>query len=378
MQYARRLDSVSEYYFSSKLQEVATLREVGHDVINLGIGSPDLAPSPDVIKILQEDAAKSDAHSYQPYKGLPGLRSEIANFFRRNFNITLNPDTEVLPLMGSKEGIMHISMAMLNPGDRVLIPELSYPTYTSVSRLMEADIDYFPLLADQAFAPDWSFFDNYNFARTRIIWINYPHMPTGQSASQETLQKFVDLAKRHDLLLVHDNPYSFLSDDPAVSIFSIPGARDLCLELHSISKTFNMAGWRVGWVCGSAAHIDAVLRVKSNMDSGMFRPIQVAAAHALRSQERWFEDLRATYRQRRAVAMQLADLLHMQCLPGQSGMFVWGKIEQDAATRVDQLLHDYHVFLAPGHIFGQKGRNYLRISLCNTEQRIGEAIERIK
>lgn len=378
MQYARRLNSVSEYYFSSKLREVAALRDAGKDVINLGIGSPDLAPSSEVIDVLQREASKPEAHSYQPYKGLPELRQEIARFSKTYFDIDRDPATDILPLMGSKEGIMHISMAMLDPGDRVLIPELSYPTYTSVSRLLGAEIDYYHLNEDQAFAPDWSYLNDYDFSRTKLIWINYPHMPTGQSASRETLRRFVELAKENDLLLVHDNPYSFLSDDPAVSIFSIPGAEDVCVELHSMSKSFNMAGWRVGWLCGSAAHIDAVLRIKSNMDSGMFRPIQVAAAHALRSQARWFEELRATYRQRRAVAMLLADHLQMQCLPGQSGMFVWGKIDQDAASRVDELLQKHHVFVAPGHIFGQKGRNYLRISLCSTEQRIAEAIERIK
>ena len=325
MQTANRLKEVQEYYFSAKLREIRALEKEGKEVLNLGIGSPDLLPPNQVIEQLKMGSDLQGANQYQSYQGLPAFREAIAEFSKNRLNIVLNPEEEILPLMGSKEGIAHISLAYLNKGDQVLIPELGYPTYTSVTKMVEAEPIYYPLVEQDDWCPDWKFFDQLDYSKIKLLYLNYPHMPTGAKGSQEILEKFVEIAIKNKLLLIHDNPYSFILNDQPLSIFSVEGSKICALELNSLSKSFNMSGWRVGWLSGASENIKNVLRIKSNLDSGMYQPIQRAAIVALQQDERWFEQLNLTYRTRRNAVFRLLDKLNCTYRKAQSGLFVWAQ-----------------------------------------------------
>ncbi|WP_339666926.1 pyridoxal phosphate-dependent aminotransferase [Maribacter arcticus] len=379
IQTADRLKTVQEYYFSKKLREVRGLMAQGKPIINMGIGSPDLTPSEHVLKAIQNSVFEAGAHQYQSYQGLPQLREAIASFYNKRFDVTADPATEILPLMGSKEGIMHISLAFLNAGDEVLIPNPGYPTYTSVTNLVGAVPTYYDLTEDNGWFPDLEVLEEQDLSKVKIMWLSYPHMPTGATATREQFVKIVAFAKKHTILLVNDNPYSFvLNTDPA-SILSIPNAKDVCLELNSLSKTFNMAGWRVGFVLGSEEHINAILKVKSNMDSGMFYGIQKGAIAALESSDDWFVELNKVYSARRELIFQLADTLGCSYDRDAVGLFVWAKLPEGSVASeafIDQILYKKDLFITPGTIFGSNGEGYIRFSLCITEDKIKEAIAR--
>jgi len=375
------LQHVQEYYFSRKLREVRQLAAEGHPVINMGIGSPDLSPSPEVLQTLKYAVEEMGAHQYQSYQGLPELRQTIAAFYHRKFGVTLDPDSEVLPLMGSKEGIMHISMAFLNPGDRVLIPDPGYPTYSSVTRLVGAEPVAYALSETRSWFPDLEALEAAGLEGVRLMWVSYPHMPTGATADQDQFRELVDFARRNEILLVNDNPYSFVLSNRPLSILGTPGADGHVLELNSLSKTFNMAGWRVGMLLGAAPLLEAVLKVKSNMDSGMFYGIQKGAIAALQSGPGWFDHLDATYRRRRAGVFQIADRLGCTYDHRAVGMFVWARLPEgspDSETFIDRLLHEKHLFVAPGTVFGPQGEGYIRFSLCVPEVKIKEALRRLE
>ena len=376
---ANRLHTVEEYYFSKKLREVNAMKSAGAPIINLGIGSPDLAPSKTVISAITDSLADASAHKYQSYQGLPELRSAMADFYKTHYNVSLNSDNEVLPLIGSKEGIMHISMAYLNEGDAVLIPNPGYPTYTSVTKLVGAAPIFYDLKASSNWQPDLATLETMDLSKVKIMWVNYPHMPTGTKGDQTTLKALVDFAKKQSILLVNDNPYSFILNDNPSSIFNIEGANEVCLELNSLSKTFNMAGWRVGMLTGSAEHLQNVIKVKSNMDSGMFYGIQKGAIEALNSSKNWFKDLNKIYTERRALAWKLATALNCTFETTSSGMFVWAKLPSEVKSEafIDSLLHQHHIFIAPGTIFGSNGEGYIRFSLCAPKETIQTAINRV-
>ena len=377
---ANRLASVQEYYFSRKLREVAQMVQKGHLVINMGIGSPDLAPHPEVIKALSNAMEHPRAHMYQSYQGLPEFRSAIAAFYHKHYQVTLDPNAEVLPLMGSKEGIMHISMAFLNKGDQVLFPNPGYPTYAAVTKLVEAEPVLYNLTAANHWQPDFEALEALDTSRVKIMWINYPHMPTGTEAQAETFDRLIAWAKARNVLLVNDNPYSFVLTEEPQSILSRPGAMDVAIELNSLSKSFNMAGWRVGMLSGKAESIQAVLKVKSNMDSGMFFGIQQGAIAALKADNVWFESLNKIYSKRRKLVEQLATKLGAVYDPKSVGLFVWAKLPSgavDAETFIDKILQEQHIFITPGTIFGSQGEGYIRFSLCVPEATIEEAIKRI-
>ncbi|KAB7529356.1 aminotransferase class I/II-fold pyridoxal phosphate-dependent enzyme [Flagellimonas olearia] len=376
---ANRLNSVQEYYFSRKLREVRELMAQGKPIINMGIGSPDLAPSPEVLTTLRDSITDAGAHQYQSYQGLPELRAAIAAFYQQKFGVSIDPANGVLPLMGSKEGIMHISMAFLNVGDEVLLPNPGYPTYGSVTRLVEAVPRTYDLSEENGWFPDLEALSKEDLSKVKLMWVSYPHMPTGATATMEQLKSLIEFAKTNDILLVNDNPYSFVLSSNPTSILSIEGALDCTLELNSLSKTFNMAGWRVGMVLGSPENINAVLKVKSNMDSGMFYGIQKGAIAALQSGPEWFADLDKVYTERRKLMFQLADKLGCEYSEDAVGMFVWCKLPEGAPsseTFVDEVLYDKNIFIAPGTIFGSNGEGYIRFSLCVKEEKIKEAIER--
>ena len=375
---ADRLSDVTEYYFSQKLREVAGMKASGIDVINMGIGSPDLAPHPAVIEALTACSHLAHSHGYQNYQGTPALRQAIASFYEKYFHVTLHPDGEVLPMMGSKEAIMHISMAFLNPGDKVLIPNPGYPTYTSVTRLVNAEAVYYDLTPAAAWLPDFDQLEKLAEQGIKLMWINYPHMPTGAKADLADLEKLVRFAQKHDILLVNDNPYSFVLNEDPISILAIEGAKSHCLELNSLSKSFNMAGWRVGMLCGAKEFLQSVIKVKSNMDSGMFLAIQEGAVAALQLDRGWFDELNVVYQKRRKLVWQLIDQLGASYETDTSGMFVWAKLDEglDAKEYVDRLLQEKHIFIAPGDIFGSNGKGYIRFSLCVKEEAILEALQR--
>jgi LL-diaminopimelate aminotransferase len=376
---ADRLNSVQEYYFSKKLREVRGLMAQGKPIINMGIGSPDLAPSPQVLETLRNSIIDAGAHQYQSYQGLPQLRKAIADFYQQKFGVAVESDSEILPLMGSKEGIMHISMAFLNEGDKALLPNPGYPTYASVTNLVGGVPVTYDLTADNGWFPDLEELAKMDLSKVKLMWISYPHMPTGATATTEQLESLVDFARKNNILLVNDNPYSFVLSHNPTSILSIKDAKEHTLELNSLSKTFNMAGWRVGMVLGSAEHITAVLKVKSNMDSGMFYGIQMGAIAALQSGAEWFEALDRVYTKRRALMFQLADKLGCTYDTNAVGMFVWCKLPEGAGPSeefIDQVLYDKDIFIAPGTIFGSNGEGYIRFSLCVTEEKIEEAIAR--
>ena len=378
MQTANRLNEVQEYYFSAKLREIRALEKEGKEVLNLAIGSPDLLPPNQVIEQLKIGSNLPGANQYQSYQGLLAFREAIAEFSKSQLNIVLNPEDEILPLMGSKEGIAHISLAYLNKGDQVLIPELGYPTYTSVTKMVEAEPIYYPLIESNDWCPDWKFFDQLDYSKIKLIYLNYPHMPTGARGSQKILAKFVDIAIKYKILLIHDNPYSFILNDQPLSIFSVDGSKTCALELNSLSKSFNMSGWRVGWLSGASENIKNVLRIKSNLDSGMYQPIQRAAIVALQQDERWFEQLNHTYKIRRNCVFRLLDKLNCTYRKAQSGLFVWAQAPvMDIDALIDDLLVNKHIFITPGHIFGAKGRRYLRVSLCAPTEVFEQAILRL-
>ncbi|WP_420321714.1 pyridoxal phosphate-dependent aminotransferase [Flagellimonas sp.] len=376
---AERLNTVQEYYFSRKLREVRGMINEGKPIINMGIGSPDLAPSPKVLETLKAAITDIGAHQYQSYQGLPELREAIADFYQMKFGVEADPSTEILPLMGSKEGIMHISMAFLNEGDEVLLPNPGYPTYASVTKLVGAIPKTYDLKAENGWFPDLEALAQQDLSRTKIMWVSYPHMPTGATANIDQLKALVDFANTHEILLVNDNPYSFVLSNNPISILSIEGAKNCTLELNSLSKTFNMAGWRVGMILGNNEHINAVLKVKSNMDSGMFYGIQKGAIAALQSGAEWFEELDKVYTRRRALMFQLVEKLGCEYLKDAVGMFVWCKLPEGAASSeefIDRVLIEKNIFIAPGTIFGSNGEGYIRFSLCVKEEKIKEAIKR--
>ena len=377
IQASDRLNTAQEYYFSKKLKEIARLNQSGDRVINLGIGSPDLMPHDKVIARLSETIVQPDVHGYQPYQGIPELKSAISSFSKKCFNVDLGTE-EILPLIGSKEGIMHISWSYLNPGDKVLIPALGYPTYTSVTKLAGGEPVYFPLKEEEGWSPDWDFLDQLDYTGIKLLWLNYPHMPTGSRGSSEIFQRFIRLAREKGFLICHDNPYSFIQNDNPVSILSIEGAKEVCIELNSLSKTFNMAGWRIGWVSGDQSYLDPILKVKSNIDSGMFKPLQLAAIEALNLDGSWLTTLNRVYSKRKELVFNLLQKLNCSFSRDQAGLFVWAKVsENDGEALSDRVLQSSRVFITPGFIFGESGRQYVRISLCSSEKMLGEAIERI-
>ena len=376
---ANRLNTVEEYYFSKKLREVRGLMAEGRPIINMGIGSPDLDPSKEVLDAIKNAVSDKGAHQYQSYQGLPEFREAIADFYKKNYQVACNPSSEILPLMGSKEGIMHISLAFLNPGDEVLIPNPGYPTYTSVTNLVGAVPKYYDLVAKNNWFPDLAELEKQDFSKTKIMWVSYPHMPTGANASTKQFETLVAFAKKNGILLVNDNPYSFVLNANPSSILSVEGAKDVALELNSLSKTFNMAGWRVGMVLGSEDHINAVLKVKSNMDSGMFYGIQKGAIAALKSGQDWFDSFNEVYEKRQKLMFQLADKLGCDYDKNAVGMFVWAKLPNGAKSSeafIDEILYEKNIFITPGTIFGSNGEGYIRFSLCISEDKIKEAISR--
>lgn len=380
METAKRLHTVEEYYFSKKLREVAQLMAQGKPVINMGIGSPDMAPAPEVLEALSRSLTDPKAHQYQSYQGLPELRQAIAAFYKEYFNVKIDFNSEVLPLMGSKEGILHISMAFLNEGDEVLIPNPGYPTYTSVTNLVQATPVYYDLVADNNWLPDINALEKRDLSKVKIMWLGYPHMPTGAKANKQLFVDLVAFAKRNKILLVNDNPYSFVLNEDQLSILSIEGAKDIALELNSLSKTFNMAGWRVGMMLGNEENINAVLKVKSNMDSGMFYGIQKGAIKALQSSADWFKNLNRIYKRRRDLIFKLADKLNCSYDKNAVGMFVWAKLPEgvDSSEKfIDDILNEKSIFITPGTIFGSNGEGYIRFSLCVSENKIKEAINRL-
>ena len=375
---AKRLQTVEEYYFSSKLREVRQLISEGKPIINMGIGSPDLAPDESVIAAIQNAVKDENAHQYQSYQGLPELRKGMADFYKNHFAVDLNFNSELLPLMGSKEGIMHISLAFLNEGDEVLIPNPGYPTYTSVTKLVGAEPVFYDLTEANNWEPNFEVLEQRDLSKVKLMWINYPHMPTGATGSLHLFQKLVDFAKKHQILLVNDNPSSFVLNDNPMSILQAKGAKDIALELHSLSKTFNIAGWRVGFVLGNSEMIDAILKVKSNMDSGMFYGIQKGAIEALKSDQSWFRNLNETYNERRLLVFKLAQKLGCTFDKNAVGLFVWAKLPGaiDAEKFIDTILNEKHIFITPGTVFGSNGAGYIRFSLCVKASEIQKAIER--
>ena len=381
IQTADRLKTVQEYYFSKKLREVRGLMAKGRPIINMGIGSPDLAPSKSVINAIQNAVTDKGAHQYQSYQGLPELREAIADFYKSKFDVEADALSEILPLMGSKEGIMHISMAFLNEGDGVLIPNPGYPTYTSVSKLVGANPIYYDLVEDKGWFPDLEWLEKEDLTNVKLMWISYPHMPTGASASKKQFEKLIAFAQRNNILLINDNPYSFVLNDNPLSILSVEGAKDVALELNSLSKTFNMAGWRVGMVLGNSENLQSILKVKSNMDSGMFYGIQKGAIAALGSSQEWFDDLNKVYSARKELMLKLVEKLGCTYDSTSVGMFVWARLPHgvpSAEKFIDDILYDKDIFITPGTIFGSQGEGYIRFSLCASTEVLEEAISRVK
>lgn len=378
---ANRLNGIGEYYFSQKLREIDEMNRAGKAVINLGIGSPDRAPDADVVNVLQTESAKPNVHAYQSYKGAPALREAMAAWYQKWYGVELDAASEILPLIGSKEGIMHICMTYLNEGDEALIPNPGYPTYSSAVKLAGGKCVYYNLSEEQAWMPDFHALAQQDLSRVKVMWVNYPHMPTGQLPTAALFQKLVHFGRKHNILICHDNPYSFILNENPMSLLSVEGAKDVVIELNSLSKSHNMAGWRVGMLCGAKERIDEVLRFKSNMDSGMFLPLQLAAAKALSLDESWHRSLNEVYRERREKVFELLDLLTCSYSKNQVGLFVWAKVSQDyedGYALSDEVLHNAAVFITPGGIFGSEGNGYVRVSLCSTVENLDKAIGRIK
>jgi len=376
---AERLHSVEEYYFSRKLKEVNQLIANGKPIISLGIGSPDLQPPTEVIDALTKALVSPNAHKYQSYQGLPELREGISSFYKNNYQVDLNANTEVLPLMGSKEGIMHISMAYLNKGDQVLIPNPGYPTYQSVTKLLEAEPVFYELDTANNWLPDLEALEQQDLSRVKLMWVNYPHMPTGAQPSENLFKDLVAFAKKHNILIINDNPYSFILNENPTSILSVEGAKDCCLELNSLSKTFNLAGWRVGMVVGDNKYITDILKVKSNMDSGMFYGIQKGAIEALKCSKTWFDSINKVYAERRDLVWKLAEALHCTYDKNATGLFVWAKLPEniEAEAFIDKILYEKDIFITPGTVFGSQGEGYIRFSLCAQIEDLKETIKRV-
>lgn len=378
---ANRLSSVSEYYFSKKLKEVAEMNKQGKNVINLGIGSPDLPPSDNTIKVLSEAATQSNNHGYQPYVGIPELRKAFSEWYKKWYNVDLDATKEIQPLIGSKEGILHISLAFLNPGDGVLVPNPGYPTYTSVSNLVEAKIFPYELDENNNWEPKFDELEKMDLSSIKLMWVNYPNMPTGANATQALLEKLVAFGKKHGIVIVNDNPYSFILNDNKLSILQIEGAKDICIEMNSMSKSHNMAGWRMAMLASNSQFVEWILKVKSNIDSGQFKPMQLAAVEALKNSSDWHDEMNAIYRKRREYAEKIMDLLGCDFDKKQVGLFLWGKIPDSykgSEELADKVLFDANVFITPGFIFGSAGERYIRISLCCNETMLKEAISRIE
>jgi aspartate/methionine/tyrosine aminotransferase len=379
---SNRLEGIGEYYFATKLREIAELNKAGKQIINLGIGSPDLPPHPDVIKTLQEEAAKDNVHAYQSYNGSPVLREAIAEWYKKYYEVdNIDPAKEILPLLGSKEGIMHICMTYLNQGDQVLIPNPGYPTYTSAVKLAGGTPLYYELTAENNWAPDFDSLEKSDLSKVKLMWVNYPQMPTGQQPNKSLFEKLVAFGKQHHILICHDNPYAFILNDHPESLLAVEGAKEVVIELNSLSKSQNMAGWRVGMLIAGEDRVNEILRFKSNMDSGMFLPVQLAAAKALSLDQSWYDSVNKIYTERREKVFELLDLLYCTFSKTQVGMFVWAKIPaiyKDGYALSDKVLYDANVFITPGGIFGTAGNNYIRVSLCGSMEKFNEAIKRVK
>ena len=378
---AERLGSVSEYYFSRKLKEVAKMNAEGKNVISLAIGSPDMPPSKATVDELCRVAKLPEAHGYQPTMGTPELRKAMSQWYKRWFDVDLNPDNEIQPLIGSKEGILHVTLAFVNPGDKVLVPNPGYPTYTSLSKLLGAQVVNYNLRPENDWQPDFEELESMDLSGVKLLWSNYPNMPTGANARRETYEKLVDFAKRHNIVVVNDNPYSFILNNHPISLLQVPGAKDCCIEFNSMSKSHNMPGWRVGLAASNSQFIQWILKVKSNIDSGMFRAMQLAAATALEAEADWYEGNNENYRNRRHLAGEIMKTLGCTYDEKQVGMFLWGKIPascKDVEELTEKVLHEARVFITPGFIFGSNGARYIRISLCCKDNKLAEALERIK
>ncbi len=379
---SNRLEGIGEYYFATKLREIAELNKAGKQIINLGIGSPDLPPHPDVIKTLQEEAAKDNVHAYQSYNGSPVLREAIAEWYKKYYEVdNIDPAKEILPLLGSKEGIMHICMTYLNQGDQVLIPNPGYPTYTSAVKLAGGTPLYYELTAENNWAPDFDSLEKSDLSKVKLMWVNYPQMPTGQQPNKSLFEKLVAFGKQYHILICHDNPYAFILNDHPESLLAVEGAKEVVIELNSLSKSQNMAGWRVGMLIAGEDRVNEILRFKSNMDSGMFLPVQLAAAKALSLDQSWYDSVNKIYTERREKVFELLDLLDCTFSKTQVGMFVWAKIPaiyKDGYALSDKVLYDANVFITPGGIFGTAGNNYIRVSLCGSMEKFNEAIKRVK
>lgn len=380
---AERLSTVNEYYFSRKGKEIAAMNAKGMDIISLAIGSPDMPPSEETVETLCREARKADAHGYQPTTGIPQLRQAMADFYRRWYGVELDPAKEIQPLIGSKEGILHVTLAFVNPGDAVLVPNPGYPTYTSLSNLLGARIVNYDLVEDNGWQPDFDQLEGMDLTGVKLMWTNYPNMPTGGRAQRETYERLVRFAREHDIIVVNDNPYSFiLNEGEKLSILQIPGAKDHCIEFNSMSKSHNMPGWRVGMLATNGEFISWILKVKSNIDSGTFRALQLAAAQAYANTEQWHTEANiATYARRRAMAQEIMDTLHCSYDSNQVGMFLWGRIPDsyaDVEELTERVLHEARVFITPGFIFGSNGKRFIRISLCAKDEKFREAVERIK
>lgn len=379
---AARVDEIKEYYFARRQREVARLNAEGRDIVSLGIGGPDRPPHPDVIETLCEYARRPDTHAYQISTGIPRLRENFARWYRRYYGVELNPATEILPLIGSKEGVMHVSLTFLNPGDGVLVPNPGYPTYTSASRIAGAEIYPYDLREENGWEPDFDALEKLPLEKIKVMWVNYPHMPTGTPANRRLFEKIIDFGRRHNILIVHDNPYSFiLNNGEHLSILQVDGAKDVAIEFNSLSKSHNMSGWRIGMVAGSEEFIGWIRKIKSNVDSGQFRPVMEAAACGLLLDDDWYEDVNREYRERRKIAEEIMTELGCSFDPKQVGLFLWGRIpdsEKNGEAVADRLLYEYGIFIAPGFIFGSNGDRYIRISICATKENLQKALARIK
>lgn len=378
---ADRVGSVQEYYFSKKLKEVAEMNAAGKNVISLGVGSPDLPPSEQTIETLCEHAHNANEHGYQPYVGIPELRKGFADWYQTWYGVELDPKTEIQPLIGSKEGILHISLAFLNPGDGVLVPNPGYPTYSSVSKLVQANLIPYELKEELGWQPDFEALEKMDLSGVKLMWVNYPNMPTGANASRELFEKLVAFGRKHGIIICNDNPYSFILNDRPLSILSVPGAKECCIEFNSMSKSHNMPGWRIAMLASNATFVQWILKVKSNIDSGMFRAMQLAAAKALEADAEWYEGNNHNYRNRRHLAGEIMQTLGCTYDEKQVGMFLWGKIPascRDVEELTEKVLHEARVFITPGFIFGSNGARYIRISLCCKDEKLAEALERIK
>jgi hypothetical protein len=377
---AERTNSVQEYYFSQKLAQIDRMRREGLDIINLGIGSPDQPPSVSTVDALILEAKKTTSHGYQSYSGIPSLRKGFSDLYKKYFHVDLNPDNEILLLMGSKEGIMHISMAFVNPGDEVLVPDPGYPTYSSVTNLVGGIVRKYKLNEKTGWLPDLESLEKSDLSKVKLMWVNYPHMPTGVKGSIKLFENLIAFCRKHEILLVNDNPYSFILNNDYISVLAVDGSKDVALELNSLSKSHNMAGWRVGMVAGNSDYIKSILKVKSNMDSGMFLGMQIAAVEALKNGESWFKSVNSVYKKRRKIVEEIMDLLKCKIDKSQVGLFVWGRIPEtinNCESFIEDILQKAHVFITPGFIFGEEGERYIRISLCASEQRLEEAKKRL-